>query len=333
MPRVSVVMPVYNGERYLHEAIDSILNQTFSDFEFIVINDCSDDGTENIIKSYTDSRIHYIKNENNLGVALSLNRGFDAAKGEYIARMDADDISLPSRLEKQVEYMEDNPAIAVCGCETELFGDVEKTDTYTVFGKEMMKINLLFAPCLCHPAVMLRRSVVEKEHYRYDDSFERLEDYELWTRLFLKYDIDNVRGVYFKYRLHSKQVTQNYSENHMQTLNRIRHNMMSALGVDLSSDEFRAYSDYCSGSFNSGSELIDLASAFEKLSKTNKRTGFFDRNMLKSYLEGILINAFCGQSDVAFNEIKQVCGLVSYKELAKCRVKQKVKRIIYKEKE
>ena len=97
MPKISVIMPAYNAEKYLREAIDSILGQTFTDFELIVINDCSRDDTEQIILSYQDPRIVYLKNEKNLGVAGTLNRGLEVARGAYIARMDADDRSVPDR--------------------------------------------------------------------------------------------------------------------------------------------------------------------------------------------------------------------------------------------
>lgn len=114
-PAISVLMPVYNSEKYLNEAIESILNQTFVDFEFIIINDASNDNSENIIESYQDSRIKYFKNEKNLGVAKTLNKGLKLAQGKYIARMDSDDISLPERLYKQFKFMEVYNDIDVCG--------------------------------------------------------------------------------------------------------------------------------------------------------------------------------------------------------------------------
>ena len=109
MPEITVLMPVYNGEKYLRPAIESILNQTFSDFEFLIINDGSTDNSESIILSYKDERIRYVKNENNLKLIKTLNKGIDLARGKYIARMDADDISLPTRLEREIEYMESHP--------------------------------------------------------------------------------------------------------------------------------------------------------------------------------------------------------------------------------
>ena len=120
-------MPAYNAEKYINEAIDSILAQTFTDFEFIIIDDGSTDSTCAIVESYSDSRIRFFKNEHNLGVAATLNRGLDLARGEYIARMDADDISLPTRFEKQAAYMDSHPDVVVCGTGVECFGARHET--------------------------------------------------------------------------------------------------------------------------------------------------------------------------------------------------------------
>ena len=107
-PRVTALMSVFNGDKYLSEALESILNQTFTNFEFLIINDGSNDRTEDILKSYDDVRIRIINNDNNMGLAKSLNKGLRIARGEYIARMDADDISLPTRLARQVEFLDKN---------------------------------------------------------------------------------------------------------------------------------------------------------------------------------------------------------------------------------
>ena len=114
-PKVAVLMSVYNGEKYLREAINSILSQTFNDFEFLIINDGSTDGTADILKSYTDSRIKIINNEKNIGLTKSLNKGLKIAKGEYIARQDADDISMPERLKEEVAFLEIHKDYAVVG--------------------------------------------------------------------------------------------------------------------------------------------------------------------------------------------------------------------------
>src|SRR5258707_849690 len=114
-PRVSVVMSVYNGEKYLGEAVDSILAQTFTDFEFIIIDDGSEDRSPELIEAYVDSRISFLRNEKNVGLTRSLNKGLQVASGEYIARMDCDDVSLPDRFAKQVAFMDANSGVGACG--------------------------------------------------------------------------------------------------------------------------------------------------------------------------------------------------------------------------
>lgn len=154
---ISVVMPVYNGEKYLREAIDSILNQTCTDFEFIILNDASTDETEEIILSYDDPRITYARNETNLQIANTLNKGIALAKGKYIARMDADDISLPERFERQIKFMEDNPDIDVCGCSMKTFGMQNVIYRVPKTHDEIM-VKLLCGFALAHPTIMGKRS-------------------------------------------------------------------------------------------------------------------------------------------------------------------------------
>lgn len=164
MPLISVVMPVYNAELYLDEAIQSITNQTYKKFEFIIINDGSTDKSLEIIKKYKDeySRIVLISRENK-GLVFSLNEGISKAKGKYIARMDADDISLSTRLEEQVAFMEENQEIGVCGSWVEVFGDNRKNTIWKMpKSNEELKTRLLFSVPVAHPSVMMRKEILDK---------------------------------------------------------------------------------------------------------------------------------------------------------------------------
>jgi glycosyltransferase involved in cell wall biosynthesis len=201
-PAISVVMPVYNGEKYLREAIDSILSQTYTDFEFIILNDGSTDKTEEIILSYTDPRIVYVKNEDNLQIVKTLNKGIGIAKGKYIARMDADDISLPERFEKQFKFMEENPEVGVCGAWIETFGNQSLFWQYPVNHNEI-RISLLFYSCMGHPTVMIRNDF--RDLLFYDQNYNKAEDYELWQRLVRITKFHNLPFFLLKYRLHLNQ--------------------------------------------------------------------------------------------------------------------------------
>lgn len=187
-PIISVILPAYNAERFLREAIDSVLNQTFVDFEFIILNDGSTDKTEEIILSYKDPRIRYVKNEKNLKLIKTLNKGVDMARGKYIARMDADDISLPDRFEKEVTYLEAHPDVAVVSCypynmnmEGKILG---KSSYFSVTLPVACKFVSMFEPPICHPICMFRADIIKKYKYRDSEDCLHIEAYELWNRMF-----------------------------------------------------------------------------------------------------------------------------------------------------
>jgi len=204
---VSVVMSVYNGEQYLKYAIDSILNQVFKDFEFIIVNDSSTDETETIIKSYKDSRIIYLKNEKNNGQTESLNRGIRISKGVYVARMDQDDISLPERLSTQVEFMEQNHNVAVVGTWHQEIDSKNRLIRKCRFPtKPSVKVRLLFSrlvgwACISHPTVMVRAKMLSDIGY-YDPRYHNCQDHDLWIRVSRRYLIENIPQILLSYRIH-----------------------------------------------------------------------------------------------------------------------------------
>ena len=199
-------MPAYNAEKYIAEAIDSILGQTFEDFEFIILNDCSTDRTEEIILSYDDPRIVYLKNEQNLGVAATLNRGLEVAKGEYIARMDADDISHSYRLAKQAAFLDSFSGVICCGSAVEKFGSAQGLCVYPD-SDDKIKTTLLLSCPIAHPSVMLRASILRTNKITYDLAFEKVEDYQLWTVLSEYGAFHNLQEPLIRYRIHAEQVS------------------------------------------------------------------------------------------------------------------------------
>ena len=162
-PLVSIVVPVYNAQNYLHETIESVLLQTYEKFELIIVNDGSTDNSEKIVRQFQkkDKRI-ILRNFKNSGIASALNNGIQIAKGKYIARLDADDISLPHRIKKQVEFMEANPSVDVCGSWVEIFG--EFNDNFICkfpTNDKQLKTKLLFSVPFAHPSVIIKHKLLK----------------------------------------------------------------------------------------------------------------------------------------------------------------------------
>lgn len=207
MPKVSVVMAVYNGERYVKQTIDSILRQTFKDFEFIIVDDGSYDGTSKILKTYNDPKI-YVHKQENQGLSKSLNTGIKLARGEYIARIDADDIAFPTRLEQQVKFLDEHPKVGLLGTACYLIDSSGKILTKFVMPtndenirKAMIKYNPIF-----HPTVIMRKDAIEKAGY-YDETFKNGLDYDLWFKIAKIYKIANLKDPLILRREHNKSLS------------------------------------------------------------------------------------------------------------------------------
>lgn len=208
-PLVSVLIPAYNCEAYVIEAVSSMLSQTFSDFELLVIDDGSTDSTRKLLESMHDPRIRLVTNESNIGLIGTLNRGLELAIGRYIARMDADDISAPERLEKQVQYFEEHPEIHVLGSMVNLINEQGKVfGTIAGYPKDADEIHryLLRECCLIHPSVMFRKDTVLTAG-GYSSSARHAEDYDLWLRLSDHHKIANLPDKLVSYRMHRNQVS------------------------------------------------------------------------------------------------------------------------------
>ena len=198
-------MPVYNADRYLAEAIGSILDQTHRSFELIIIDDASSDKTREIIEGFAkhDKRIRYIRNDERTGIVPSLNQAISLSRGEYIARMDSDDVAIATRLEKQVEYLEHHKDIALVGSDLTVIDANGKEIGTRIYPKTSAEIlsKILFYNPVAHPAVMLRKSVLSSVG-GYDPAFTFAEDYELWLRIGKRYKFANLQEPLLKYRLH-----------------------------------------------------------------------------------------------------------------------------------
>jgi glycosyltransferase involved in cell wall biosynthesis len=202
-PKVSVIMAVYNAAQYVGQAIDSILAQTFTNFEFLVVNDGSTDDTYEILYAYDDPRISILTNENNVGLAKSLNRGISKARGEYIARQDADDSSHPERIMQQARYLDEHPEIGVVGAATRWMDGDDNLMKIWPLGQDNAEIQkLLISTCpLIHGSTMFRRQCFE-EIGGYDTSMRTGQDYDFWLRISETWDMTCLRDVLYTYRWH-----------------------------------------------------------------------------------------------------------------------------------
>ena len=206
-PKVSVLMPVYNTkEEYLREAIESILNQTFTDFEFLILDDCPKNNREKIVKSFNDCRIKYFKNDKNMGITPSRNKLLKMARGEYLAVMDHDDISLPKRFEKQVEFLDTHPRVGVVGCQYMRIVS-HKQNAYPIKHSGIVNGILQGSCFILHPASMIRKQVLLKNNVEYEEMYSPCEDFMLWARLIKYTKFYNLPEILFQYRDHSENTS------------------------------------------------------------------------------------------------------------------------------
>jgi len=203
-------MAVHNGERYVRETINSILNQTYKDFEFLIIDDGSTDNTSHIISSYDDNRIKLTKNPLTLGLTKSLNIGMEQSVGEYIARIDADDIAIENRLEIQLEYLEKNKDITCVGGSSEII-DVDGKIVgikKSITDGELLKFHMMIKNQISHPTTMFRKSEIVQIG-GYNENFVYAQDYELWCRLLERgFNISSIDNILIKYRNYNASITQ-----------------------------------------------------------------------------------------------------------------------------
>lgn len=234
-PRVSVLLPVYQGERYLRESIDSILSQTFSDFEFIIIDDASTDRGTEIITAYRDSRIRLLRNDRNLGLIATLNRGLDIARGEYVARMDQDDVSLPERLAKQVAFMDARRDLAASGTWAQDIDDEGKLlgNRCLATGRQM-KYGYWWPTPIIHPSAIIRRSLLGD--LRYDSKALHCEDYDLWLRLRKEYALDNLAEYLLLYRVHGESTSIKHSDIQLRSVRAV---LCRHTGLTFSDEDFQ----------------------------------------------------------------------------------------------
>lgn len=273
MPKVSVLMPVYNAERFLREAIDSILSQTFTDFELIIVNDGSTDKSEKIMREYSDPRIKYFKNEVNRGLIETRNTLINKAAGEYISFLDSDDVSVPDRLAIQTHFLDTNPDYAMCGSLGIMIdGDGNRIKNMNLSCNwEEIKSTLLFTSTFIQSSITIRRNVLLENPY--DGHFPVAEDYELWSRLSTKHKLKNIPLYLTKYRWHDTNISQTKETLMRKCVQKIHIRELSKLGINATTEELELHASISNSNIvknREGNYFKQLKTWLKKLKKHNR---------------------------------------------------------------
>ncbi len=300
-PAISVLMPVYNGALYLREAIDSILQQSFTDFEFLIINDGSTDGSEKIIRSYQDPRIRLVNNEVNIKLIATLNKGIALCKGKYIARMDADDISMPERLEKQYHFMEQNQSIGICGtlyksfAENITVGVCRYAETH-----EDICFKQLYQIQVSHGTVLLRTETLKKYELIFDANYPHAEDYDFFTRASRVTRLHNLQFVGYLVRQHELEVSKKYRSDQIANSNIIRHREFEELGCPIHAELLEDYIELNHQHYTLiKSSPPQLQSLLEKMVTANRRSQIFKKDFLLKKLQNLWFHYCYNKSGLA----------------------------------
>jgi glycosyltransferase involved in cell wall biosynthesis len=285
-------MPVHNGAAYLSEAVDSILWQSLRDFELLIVDDASTDESVAIIERYKDPRIRLLRSSERLRLSGALNLGLDNARGDYVARMDADDISLPRRLEIQVRHMNRHPEIGICGTWIRYFGGPSRAVLKRPLECEEIRAFTLVDTPFAHPTIILRRSLMDHHQLRFDGNYYPTEDFELWTRAMRCFPVENLPQVLLQYRVHGQSLTgSGWSKMDEQAV-RVIERQFHALGLETTPDTLQFHRELCMGRVNMSAEILSKADAWlDQILLANTQAQVFDQVALANILGDVWFRA------------------------------------------
>lgn len=276
MPLVTVLMPVKNGGQFIAESVMSIWKQTHKDFELLVINDQSTDDTLEIISKMGMKRLRVIETKGPGGLVNALNIGVSQSDSRYIARLDADDLTKPSRLALQLEAFESNPQLGLCGSWAKTFGN---SSTLLKFPEHSaaIKTRMLFSNPFAHSAVMFQRQAPLDPQFPYNSQFEVAEDYKLWTEIALKWEVQNLPEVLLNYRVHSNQISRIKTDLRIHSVSKIQRELLETIGIDFSEKEMALHSRISTDPFIAGKNpnlIPQILRWFGKLRREIVESGF-----------------------------------------------------------
>lgn len=295
-PIITVIMPVYNTEKYIQAAIQSILNQTFTDFEFLIFNDGSTDNSLKIIQSFKDKRIRLFNSKKNSGLVIHLNEGIKLAKGKYIARMDADDIALPKRFEKQVKFLETHPNHGIVGSSCRIINEKGELTSriWKVHPKlDTIKAELLFYPPFAHPSIMMRTQIAQL--FYYNPQCYIAEDYYLWLEISKNHLLGNLPEILLYYRVHSNNISKKKHTIKSQSLNTILYpQFFEQLNIPFTKEIIKLHSRIFHEALEitfSLQELKKLEQWLIALQENNKKIQYCSDSALKKQLDKVWLIA------------------------------------------
>lgn len=290
-PTISVILPVYNCEGYIYESIQSILEQTFGDFELLIINDGSTDKSKEIILSINDKRIQYFENRNNQGGIKALNKGLYFAKGEFIARMDADDSCMNTRFQKQLDYFRQDREVDILGTNQYIIGTNDLIFHHP--GNEENRVRLLLQPAVAHSSVMMKRHVLLKNKLYYDKAALHAEDYKLWVDSSLcGLSVKNLSEYLCGYRIHDNQISRTQSDIQEIVTNQIRLAYAKYFFNDVIDGYEKEYLLLLLGCKEHVEEklLMRIKNVYQRLKNKNKEKLCFRQNIFECFLQQRLLN-------------------------------------------
>lgn len=284
--KITVLMPVYNEEKYIAESIDSILNQSYENFEFLIINDRSTDKSIEIISNYNDSRIRIINNKKKLGLSRSLNKGIKLANGQYIVRMDADDISLPERLTYQVEFMNRNPEIGICGTWIKTFGFLKEKIWRYPINSHTVKIEMLFNSPIGHPTVIMRKELLNKFGLCYSRKYTYAQDYNLWGKTVDHFPCANIGEVLLLFRTSRQKFRRYYRAEFQKFPKLIRQRQLRKLGINPTKQELNFHQKISLHKLEINDfSLRKIEAWFEKLKEANQKSKRYPEILFSKFLD------------------------------------------------
>ena len=291
MVSISVVMPTYNTEvSILREAVESILSQTFRDFEFIIIDDGSTNDSVAYLQNLRDERIRLIQNSKNIGITKSLNIGFQAAQGKYIARMDSDDISLPARFEKQYAFMEKHPDMIVCGTNVECFGAFSRITKRKMPDMDWYRISALFAnPGPSHPTAFFNRELLLRYHLTYDERIVYAQDYHLWVEISRHGKIGFLKEVLLRQRNHKDQISKKHRSEQIKWDQITQGKLLQELLGFVTQEEKDFHYHYSTGYYNDTKINDEMLRWFRRLIDANDRRGVYEKKKFRRYVYDVII--------------------------------------------